>query len=352
MTDNRMTQAPLTDELAQLRQRVTELEASQAEYQHIAEALRDSQERYRDLFENANDLIQSVTPEGRYLYVNRTWRETLGYSASEVEALTMFDVIAPECHTACRLEFQRVLAGEKLDRIETTLLTKDGRRILLEGSVNCHLINGQPVATRGIFRDVTARRRSEMRLARLNECFLGFGPDPLENINRIAMTCGELLQADVALYNRLDAGLLCAWGQWHTPDDFQAVDQPAGHICFDVINQGADDVVLIRDLQHSSYAQTDPNVSHYGLQTYFGRAVKFDNVAVGSLCMVYVRDYVPNVDDEHLLGVMTAAIGVEEKRREAELRLHDRDAQLTQAATLAKVAYWEFDYRTATFALM
>ncbi|MBP7690228.1 MAG: PAS domain S-box protein, partial [Thermoflexales bacterium] len=281
MTDDRTTQAPLCDELAQLRQRVAELEASQAEYQHLAAALRDSQERYRDLFENANDLIQSVSPDGHYLYVNRTWHETLGYSASDLEAMTIFDIIAPECQATCRLEFQRVMAGEKPDRVETTLLAKDGRRILLEGSVNCQVVNGHPVATRGIFRNITARKRAEMRLARLNECFLGFGPDPLGNINQITMTCGELLQADVALYNRLDAGLLCAWGQWRTPDDFQAVDRPEGHICFDVINRGTDDVVLIRDLLHSSYAQTDPNVNHYGLQTYFGRAVKFNGVAVG-----------------------------------------------------------------------
>ncbi|MBP7688924.1 MAG: GAF domain-containing protein, partial [Thermoflexales bacterium] len=110
-----------------------------------------------------------------------------------------------------------------------------------------------------------------------------------------------------------------------------------------------DDVVLIRDLLHSSYAQTDPNVNHYGLQTYFGRAVKFNGVAVGSLCLVYGHDYQPDVDDQHLLGVMAAAIGVEEQRRQAEQRLKERDVQLTQAATLAKVAYWEFDYATALF---
>ncbi|MHC5597309.1 MAG: PAS domain S-box protein [Nostoc sp.] len=48
------------------------------------DALVESEERYRDLFENANDLIQCVNASGRFLYVNRAWRETLGYSEAEI----------------------------------------------------------------------------------------------------------------------------------------------------------------------------------------------------------------------------------------------------------------------------
>ena len=48
--------------------------------QKTEEALHETGEKYWDLFENANDLIQSVTPEGKFIYVNRVWRETLKYS--------------------------------------------------------------------------------------------------------------------------------------------------------------------------------------------------------------------------------------------------------------------------------
>ena len=65
------------------------------------EGLRESEERYRDLFENANDLIQSVAPDGSLVYVNRAWRETLGYSEEEIPGLSLFDVIHPDSQGHC-----------------------------------------------------------------------------------------------------------------------------------------------------------------------------------------------------------------------------------------------------------
>src|SRR5262249_30870238 len=46
--------------------------------------LRRSEERFRDLFENASDLIQQVTPQGMIVFANRAWRDTLGYGEHEV----------------------------------------------------------------------------------------------------------------------------------------------------------------------------------------------------------------------------------------------------------------------------
>jgi PAS domain S-box-containing protein len=57
--------------------------------------------------------------------------------------------------------FQRILAGEKIDRIGVTFVTKDGRPVIVEGSVNCRMVDGRPVATRGIFRNITAHKHTE-----------------------------------------------------------------------------------------------------------------------------------------------------------------------------------------------
>ncbi|MFN7948209.1 MAG: PAS domain S-box protein [Blastocatellia bacterium] len=126
--------------------------------------LRESEERYRDLFENANDLIQSVGLDGRLLYANRAWLETLGYSRDEISRLTMFDIIDPSQHAHCFEALKSVMTGHPVTRVETVFVTRDGRRIIVEGSINCRFENGKPVSTRGIFRDITERKQAEEEL--------------------------------------------------------------------------------------------------------------------------------------------------------------------------------------------
>jgi len=130
-------------------------------------ALRESEERYRDLFENASDLIQSVAIDGTFTYVNRAWREALGYTEDEVPRLSIFDIIHPDSQAHCRELFQRVVAGEDITIAEIRFVTKHGLKIEVEGSVSCLFENGKFVRTRGIFRDVTERKRMEREL----ECY-------------------------------------------------------------------------------------------------------------------------------------------------------------------------------------
>ncbi|MFB2969597.1 adenylate/guanylate cyclase domain-containing protein [Aerosakkonema sp. BLCC-F183] len=127
-------------------------------------ALAESEERYRDLFENASDLIQSVAADGNFIYVNRAWRETLGYTAAEIANLMIFDVIHPDALTHFQALLQRVMSGEKVEQVKAEFLTKAGRKISVEGSINCKFVDGIPVATRAIFRDITERLQAEAEL--------------------------------------------------------------------------------------------------------------------------------------------------------------------------------------------
>ncbi len=130
-----------------------------------AQTLAESEDRYRDLFENATDLIQSLTPDGKFLYVNRAWLQTLGYTKDEVAQLHMFDVVDP----SCKEHFARLLAGEELNKVVTELRTKSGEKRIVEGNVSCRFDDGRPVSTRGIFRDITESRSAEQELMRSNE---------------------------------------------------------------------------------------------------------------------------------------------------------------------------------------
>lgn len=129
-----------------------------------AVAARVSENRYQDLVENTTDLIQSVAPDGRLLYVNRAWRETLGYEEADISGLNFLDVLHPSVHSHCGDLFRQVMSGASLKGIKAVFLTKDGRRLEVEGSATCNFEAGQPIAACGIFRDVTGQHQMKAEL--------------------------------------------------------------------------------------------------------------------------------------------------------------------------------------------
>jgi diguanylate cyclase (GGDEF)-like protein/PAS domain S-box-containing protein len=156
-----------------------------------------------------------------------------------------------------------------------------------------------------------------------------------------------MLGAACALYNRLDSkGMLCSVGRWHTPEDYNPKDRPEGHICYDIITQGKGRYLLIRDLQHTAYAKTDPNVKRYKLRTYLGYPIRWNGETVGSLCAVYRKDFVPSEEDLKLFGIIAAAVEVEESRGRAEesLRESEERFRIIFESTTDCVLVWDKDY--------
>lgn len=124
-------------------------------------------EWFRELCDHASDLIQSVSPDGRFLYVNRSWKSTLGYSDAEIAKLRIIDIIHPESRAHCEAVMREVMQGRPRTGIQAVFVTRHGRRIRVEGSANLRMRDGRPYSTVGIFRDVTERVRAEDQLDQL-----------------------------------------------------------------------------------------------------------------------------------------------------------------------------------------
>ncbi|HEX8852248.1 MAG TPA: PAS domain S-box protein, partial [Pyrinomonadaceae bacterium] len=126
------------------------------------EALRESEERYRSLLENANDIIYSHDLEGNYLTINRACAEITGYTREEIlGGLNIKQVVVPE-----HLELAGQMMAQKLRDpsptvYEIDIRTKDGRRLTLEVSTRISRHDGQAPVVEGIARDVTDRKRAE-----------------------------------------------------------------------------------------------------------------------------------------------------------------------------------------------
>ena len=121
-------------------------------------ALRDSQERYRDLFENSEELLQTVSSTGAFMDVNPAWRRALGYSTEEVAKLNFFDLLPPELRADFLKTFQRVLDGENTAQTPLKLLSKSGHWIALEGNLARRMRGGVPSSVRAILRPLNERK--------------------------------------------------------------------------------------------------------------------------------------------------------------------------------------------------
>lgn len=128
--------------------------------------LRESEERYRDLFDNASDLVCMATSDGSLLYVNQAWQEGTGYGDAEIGRMQLLDLVHPDSREHYSQVLERVLKGERLDHVELIFVPKSEPPITVEGNLSCTFKDGQPSVVRGIYRDVTERKRVEEQLRR------------------------------------------------------------------------------------------------------------------------------------------------------------------------------------------
>jgi len=135
-----------------------------SERKRVEEALRESEERYRDLVENAHDIIYSHDLKGNHISINKAGEQITGYSREEALTLNLAQTIAPESLPKAQEMLTRQLAGEKATAYEMEIIAKDGRRIAVEAKIKLVFQDGVPIGVQGVARDVTERKQLENQL--------------------------------------------------------------------------------------------------------------------------------------------------------------------------------------------
>jgi len=128
--------------------------------------LRESQERYRDLFENSSEMMATLSPTGRFVYANPAWKRCFGLDQQALLALGAFDeLFEPAIRSEITAHFRRALDGEVVERVPLRHHTSDGRMFLFELSLSQRRKAGKPLAVRCMLRDVTHQKQRENQLA-------------------------------------------------------------------------------------------------------------------------------------------------------------------------------------------
>ena len=296
----------------------------------------------------AAEAIEITDTEARFIYVNPAFEEITGYQRSEVIGKTSKALLKSGKHDpafyreiANTLNNGRVWSGSYIGK------RKDGRLYHQDVTIS-PVFNSAGSITHhvAVKRDITERQKADERLEKINQCFLSFKAEPSANINQLTALCGELLGASIALYKRLDTGTLYAVGQWHTPQDYNPVHRLDGSICNDAIAASCDEPFIVNDLLNTKYAQSEPNVQQYKLQTYIGQAVRCEGTSVGVVCALYQENFIPSHADRKILGIIAAAIGIEEERRMTQQALQTSEERYALVAQGANDGLWDWNLLT------
>ncbi|HSV72438.1 MAG TPA: response regulator [Chthonomonadales bacterium] len=294
---------------------------------HLTErALNESAVTYRSILQTSMDGFVVLDSDGCVIEANEAYCRILRCEPCEVETNGFHALFGGEpSREAARAALSEVRTAGA-GRVEGRLHRSDGGTADVEISLHHVDMRG------GLFvcfvRDVTARKRAEERLSRLHRGMLAFGPDPDENIGAAIALCGALLGVDHAVYSRLERGSIRAAATWNLTAEGAATLTSPGMLCVDALNHPEGEPLEAHGLPDSAYWQTDAAVEQLQLESYTGRAVLRGDERVGVVSLLSRRERRLDADDRALLGIVAAAIGQEEERRQAEAALRESESQM------------------------
>jgi PAS domain S-box-containing protein len=157
----------------------------------MEEALRESEEHYRSLFEDASDAIATLLLDGTITGVNHGLETLLGWSREELIGQHFREFLPPSSIALVEERVRRFQAGEKVSQIyDIELIGKDGRVVPVEARVRFFRDkDGKPIGVQAISRDVSARKALEQQ----QTDFLAMLTHDIRNPLEVILGYGEML---------------------------------------------------------------------------------------------------------------------------------------------------------------
>lgn len=162
--DNQQTDRPFSENDQYLLSALADYAAIAIENARLYEQVKGSEERYRDLFANAYDLIFTLDRQLRLQNVNKAMSSLTGYAVAELSGRLLQALSAPENWVVAQQSFGELLAGRAVQPFELLLQRREGDPVVLEVSARPLGARATGEAIHCIARDLSERRRLEAQL--------------------------------------------------------------------------------------------------------------------------------------------------------------------------------------------
>ncbi len=179
------------------------------------ERLKESEEKYKELFDNSLDAIIITDLEGKIIEVNSGFENITGYSRDEVKGRSYTEFVPKEYAEEIFERYNKALREDKnIHNIQFEFFTKKGEKRVAEGDVSLIKRNGKVVAFQGNFRDITERKTMEEELKRRGKILEAISvisehlmTSPLEDaLNKVVEVLGKATNVSrVYIFRRHDS---------------------------------------------------------------------------------------------------------------------------------------------------
>ena len=306
-------------------------------------ALRENEERFRLLFEGANDAIfWANASTGVLTNCNPAAEALLGRDRSEIIGQPQSTLHPPEELERYGAMFRQHASSKSKEPFELEVVRKDGRRVAVSISPSVTVISGQPII-QGIFRDISERKRSEETIQRV--------------LDAIAPTTGQAFFStlvkflcDVCHVKYVVAGAI-------SPSDAHEIQtiavshrgEPVNNFSYDTRNTPCEQVIgrsiCFVPINVQQEFPKDQMLEEMGIDSYLGIPLwSSEGKPLGLIVLLNDRPFLEPEQTQVILKVVAARCGVElERQRGEKLRQQSEERLLAVVRHAPNVAIQWYD---------
>ncbi len=337
---------------------LTKIGEDVTQQREVSLALKRSNEALQDLFDNSNDLIFICSVKGDLLFVNRAFKDKIGYNNEELAQLNVKDLIHETAKKPTYRKVLDILNGESASKIKTILMSRKGKLIYLEGSVNIRSEQGSPVAVRGIMYDITDKIRAEK--AQTLYYSIGNLTVKSKNLDQLYQTIhhelGKVIDVRnfyIKLYNDAKSEILFPYYTDEARDNEAKIRRRRA-------GMGLTDYVMKREKALFLYEEEIVSLLHQGKIKLFGPLpkiwigvpLKFENEVIGLISVKCYRSRSTyNSSDLELLDFISGQIALAIQRKRNEEQLSNQTARLEAIFESSTHMMWSINrkYRLTSY---